>query len=596
MSIPLPFATLAPMRNVILRLTGFLLVLPVLLMADTTGRTEQAPGLWKAVFETADGSVTAHFPDDLRAGDTLSGVVVADPAGDSEKKRRKNMDRLDGMVVEVEGQKHPANREQARWTVPPPATGTMVVKLLDPKGRELGRTAIPLKPAPGPTAPHEYASMPGVQEDVTHTVLNLKPVGVKSPAPGDYRLPRLGQTGRNAVLTGPFDGRLDTTTVLLNGKPVRLLAESPRQLVIQSPAEGAGEGTLRLQEGNVVSEGPYRNVEVLLAAPTTRLTKGETTTLSIRVNGLEGLSEAIPLELRKSGVVSIQGGDGQHFTIKPSDVGSGGSYHCERTLTGLEAGAFNVIATVTVPKPGPPDDTASPESSGPPPGSTPDKLCGPDITNALKSTLQGLEARFSQHTEQEKSDLCAVLRSPLEAAANWDVVDLHTPVWVNLGPYSPPCARPAPPCGDTVAVKGNCYKAQSVNYAAFGAMHRLCADHDIAAQEKIWRGLTPDFNHERKVYEFWLAMAMAVQLWKGPLISREGYLHLTRGEWPSAAPNFGGSWNWANAGYFGWHKGSVSAPPSEMDCPAVCPVPCAITVFQVQWGSDGDFLGPLGFK
>lgn len=112
----------APGSKKAFRLTALLFVLPAILAASTTGKTERAPGLQKAVFQTPDGSVTVHFPDDVRAGDTLSGVVVAEPEGDSEKRRLRNQDRLDGLVVDMEGQRNGVNQGLAKWTIPAAAS------------------------------------------------------------------------------------------------------------------------------------------------------------------------------------------------------------------------------------------------------------------------------------------------------------------------------------------------------------------------------------------------------------------------------------------------------------------------------------------
>ena len=312
---------------------------------DAVSRTETVPGLAKVVFETPEGTVTAHFPDDLRAGDTVSGAVVVEPSGDSEKRRRKNRDRLDGMVVEMAGQKNRVEHERAKWTVPATSATALVVRLVDRHGGEVARTGILVQPAP----PHEFATVPGVKEDVTHLVLNQKTR--LPPSPDDYRLPSAGQAGRSVTCDGPFDGDLDTTTVTVDGRPARLLAESPRKLVLESPHDATGKTVLKLRERGVECTGAYRSIKVELSAPATRLQKGETTTLGIRVKGLEGITEDVPLEVQKAGVVSMSGGDRQIISIKPSDVGAGGACAYERTLTGLAAGGFDVVASVKMPEP-----------------------------------------------------------------------------------------------------------------------------------------------------------------------------------------------------------------------------------------------------
>src|SRR5262249_34435517 len=53
------------------------------ILGDGTSRatTETGFGLSTATFDTLQGTVTANLPDDLMAGDTISGTVVAEPKG-----------------------------------------------------------------------------------------------------------------------------------------------------------------------------------------------------------------------------------------------------------------------------------------------------------------------------------------------------------------------------------------------------------------------------------------------------------------------------------------------------------------------------------
>jgi hypothetical protein len=381
--------------------------------------------------------VTVHFPDDIRAGDTLSGVVLAEPEGDSEKERQKSQDRLSGLVVEMEGQRARVSEGRARWSIP--AAAGMVLRLLDPKGKELARTAVPFQPLP----PHEFVRLPGVMEDGAGIVQTLKPVPGPTPktppaSADDFRLPSGGQTGRSITCDGPFDGDLATTTVTLGGKPVRLLAESPRKLVFESPVSATGPAVLRLKERDVEAAVTYRSLAVALAAPTTQLTRGQTTTLSITVSGLAGLSEEVPLELQKSGTVSMSGGDEQVITIKPSDVGPNGSCVFERTLTGLQAGGFGVVATLKVP------ETAI-RLSEPPNG----------------ATLREARPRFSWTAEHAPAGLTYAVKivegppgSPLSeallGAPHCTGRDLSTTTWVY--PADAPPLRPG--ASYAVVVKG----------------------------------------------------------------------------------------------------------------------------------------------
>jgi len=87
---------------------------------------------------------------------------------------------------------------------------------------------------------------------------------------------------------------------------------------------------------------------VLLSAPKTQLLKGESTTVTVVVSGLQDITQSIPLHLVKGGVVRMEGGDSQTKVIKPDEVKRGGTYSITRKITGQQAGGFSVTASVVV--------------------------------------------------------------------------------------------------------------------------------------------------------------------------------------------------------------------------------------------------------
>lgn len=60
-------------------------------------------GLQTATFDTAQGKIRVYLPDDMAAGDTISGTVIAEPKGGTDEERRRNADTLNGYVVEIQG-------------------------------------------------------------------------------------------------------------------------------------------------------------------------------------------------------------------------------------------------------------------------------------------------------------------------------------------------------------------------------------------------------------------------------------------------------------------------------------------------------------
>lgn len=163
---------------------------------------------------------------------------------------------------------------------------------------------------------------------------------------------------------GPFDGDASNTTLNLNpvrtprlegqkdmgfqGNRLPFRAESPRKIVFESPSNFTGLADLVVKEGNTETKGTYRNVGVQLSAPKTNLLKGEKTTLTIQVRGLEGIQKPVPLTLTSEGVITMEGGPYQPLMIQPSQVDAGGRYSTTRGVTGIQAGGWGATATVIV--------------------------------------------------------------------------------------------------------------------------------------------------------------------------------------------------------------------------------------------------------
>ena len=63
--------------------------------------SETDSGLYTVTIDTAHGKIRVNLPDDMAAGDTISGTVIAEPSGTNAEERRKNTDELNGYVVEV---------------------------------------------------------------------------------------------------------------------------------------------------------------------------------------------------------------------------------------------------------------------------------------------------------------------------------------------------------------------------------------------------------------------------------------------------------------------------------------------------------------
>lgn len=306
------------------------------------------------------GLLKVILPDDIRAGDTISGTLVAEPKGATEAEKAKNAQTLKTFVIEIQGSQVGVGAGPFSFTVPSTETkpgefsGKIDMRLLSPpNGNEVWKTSLPLTKTP--ENPPPLASTRGTTDAPAS-------VGGREI----YELPKLGQQGRFLQITGPFDGNGANTTLrfMPPGKenkennfivdgidvsiPLKPLAESPRKMIFESPTTFAGPARLFVSDGGQTDTGPYNNVAVRLSAPKLNLLRGEKTTVTIEVSGLAGIIKDVPLQLDARGVINMDGGNFQNLRIKPEEVKLDGRYTTNRTINALQAGGFSVTATVIV--------------------------------------------------------------------------------------------------------------------------------------------------------------------------------------------------------------------------------------------------------
>jgi hypothetical protein len=170
-----------------------------------------------------------------------------------------------------------------------------------------------------------------------------------APDAAAIQLPSLGQRGSHIEVVGPFDGDATTTDVRIGDHRAFVLAETPTRSWFYSPADAIGRLPIRIRDGQASASGEYRSLAIELTAPKTSLLRGERTTLSVDVRGLEGLTEDAPLFLFKAGAIAMQDGDVQLLRIRPRDV-SAGRFGLTRALRGTAVGNFGVVGIVWDPR------------------------------------------------------------------------------------------------------------------------------------------------------------------------------------------------------------------------------------------------------
>ena len=418
-------------------------------------RTDTAFGLITTRFDTLEGTVSVNLPDDVAAGDTISGTVIPEPKGATKDEQAKNEDSLNGYVVEVAKQETPPQQKQGSKWVIPPVTQFIPVVLKNRQGKEVARTNVPLN-----------------QGNVGQgRVVNPNSNG-EIPQQGDYSTPPFGQAGRPVSVNGPFDGDFGNTYIKVGNNTAGFLAESPRKAVFRSPANLTGPTTIEVNEqGKTVAKCTYQSIGIRLSAEKLHLIRGEQTTLTLTVNGLNGATGPVSAQLTNGSpwVVRMEGGESQTITAHPGGVNDE-VFTVKRTLTGVKAGAFSINATV--------DPTDSSASGGiwrtcnPGPGggphagrldNTPATLRQPIAVTV--ADIQALDRKLNDFTRQLPNDEQAAMALLLRRAARAPMDEpLGTAVKVSFfadggrttrqSPYGTPGGRPPNPVDPLSAALG----------------------------------------------------------------------------------------------------------------------------------------------
>jgi hypothetical protein len=389
--------------------------------AQPAPRTESTSSVRVTPLSVPQGTLRVYLPDDMAAGDTISGTVVAEPAGRTDAERNANTAVLNGYVVDV-GTKNAGVAQRAFTFVVPATAAAVALVLREPKGKTVARQSIPVRPPQPPFA--------------------------RAIRPQDFHFPQVVAAGQPFPVAGPFSGDAAKSTLALGGQPADIIAESPRTLVAAAPANVSGPTSIQLNEGGVTATAPCRVLALKLTAPKTNLTKGEHTTLHVLVSGLDGLRQPIPVQLVNStpGVVSLAGGQTQVLTIAPGDVHPDRTYTAERDVTSLRPGGFTISAAIdehnralvdgaptapvaqslpplTQPKPTP-HVLRNPITSDWPPFSDADKKSIQDHLDAAKAA--GTPAAVNKAREDALAALVAVMK---KYCCNFDTMKGGLPVY-----------------------------------------------------------------------------------------------------------------------------------------------------------------------
>lgn len=267
-------------------------------------------------FATKEGKVTVYLPS-LSSGVTISGTVRAEPSGNNEKAKSRNSEILK-MYRLLLGQKTIAVADET-FSMQVPATGTsMAADLKNNRNETIASHEIPVSSF-------------------------IMPAGFTSPS--------YFTSGEPFRITGPFDGDLTNTRVTVNGARTTILAEGAGQLYCTAPSDLKGNVEVQCTENRKSYSAKSNALQLDMTADKLSLMKGESTTLHIKVSGLEGLKEQVALTLQNlsGSTITMQGGSTQQLVIDPAACGPSGVYSTTRNIQSIRTGQFSVSATIEPP-------------------------------------------------------------------------------------------------------------------------------------------------------------------------------------------------------------------------------------------------------
>ena len=300
---------------------SFSLVLILSLQPTPTTNSQMGALIESAVrtviLNAARGKIRVSLPSDMEAGDTISGTVIAEPSGKNDKEKQKNADELNGYVIEVNTKHWPVSGGVMRVIIPTTLVRPLDIILRDAKGNKVSSAPLPVRPANTTTTPN-------------------------------FVIPQLGQSGSPISINGPFDGDSSNTKVQVGGAPAKIIAESPRNVIIETPGTVVGPSKIAVNENGQQSAGNFRALRIDLTAPKTSLAKGESTELHVEVQGLQGITEPVPVQLQNQtpSNINLTGGNTQTIVIQPSQVTPGGTFNWSTNITGVTRGDFTITGTL----------------------------------------------------------------------------------------------------------------------------------------------------------------------------------------------------------------------------------------------------------
>lgn len=297
-----------------------LLIISLIFLSNVpaSAQTVVLKGLVTLEFSLKEGKIKVRLPEDILPGETVSGTVISEPAGNTEKETSRNMESL---------QKYSLN-------------------LLDGVNGKLSLTNHFLVSI--------QSASPSVELASGNKVISTLAIPVKNnPATASsVSVPTHALTEGPLRITGPFDGDAANTKCSIDGSPMEILAESPKQCIVQMPQISSGPHTITIADNGHTTEKKVSAVNMDVSAGKLNLQKGEKTYVEVAITGLQDLPADATLTVvnNTTGIVTMAGGESQAITIPPAGISGAGTFNKRFDLQSTRTGSFAVTINLDLPE------------------------------------------------------------------------------------------------------------------------------------------------------------------------------------------------------------------------------------------------------
>ncbi|MGC2419774.1 MAG: hypothetical protein WA434_18665, partial [Candidatus Acidiferrales bacterium] len=212
------------------------------------------------------------------------------------------------------------------WKMPENLDGYARLRFLGFHGEEIAATDLPILSASGSSGP-------------------------PMPNPDQLHLPAMVQAGATLPVFGPLDGDLRTTSVQIGGQNLRVIAEMPGHAIVDGPKDLAGVAPYEIKNGAIEAKGETRVIDIDQSFPPVSQRNGKTGKLKVRVTGLEGITQSVPIrfEIEFPQITGFLDSTLQNHSIEPREVKADGSYSTSRTIMRLVTGPLDARAELVIP-------------------------------------------------------------------------------------------------------------------------------------------------------------------------------------------------------------------------------------------------------